>query len=315
MASRLRADPAIAAVVPDAVRQFAPLGGGPGAAIPAAPTPVGQARASSPAAGQRICPASPGQPLIEPEARTVLNVPGAQQIVTGTGIRVGIIADGIDPDNPDLIRANGQHVIFDYQDFSGFGPGAPTDGREAFLDAGTIAAQGNRTYDLSGFVNPAHPLPPGCTIKIEGIAPGANLVVLNVAGSDAGFFDSQAIQAIQWAVLHDHVNVLNESFGGNPIPNTENDPLALADRAAVAAGVTVVASTGDDRTGQQHRLADHHARRDRGRRDHHLPGVPPDHQVRHPAGAGQLAERQHHRAELRRRQRVRPAHRGRGRPW
>ena len=96
-------------------------------------------------------------------------------------------------------------------------------------------------------MNPAHPLPPGCTIKIEGIAPGASLAVLNVAGSSSPyFFNSQVIQAIQWAVLHDHVNVLNESLGSNPIPNTQDDPLALADRAAVAAGVTVVASAGDD---------------------------------------------------------------------
>ena len=174
-----------------------------------------------------------------------MNVDAANQIVNGSGVKVGIIADGIDPNNPDLIRANGQHVIFDYQDFSGFGLGAPTDGREAFLDAGTIASQGHQTYDLSGFVNPAHPLPPGCNIKIKGIAPGASLAVLNVAGSNAGFFNSQIIQAIEWAVLHDHVNVLNESIGGNPIPNTEDDPVALADQAAVAAGVTVVASSGD----------------------------------------------------------------------
>ena len=174
-----------------------------------------------------------------------MNVDAAERIADGTGIKVGIIADGIDPNNPDLIRANGQHVIFDFQDFSGFGPGAPTDGREAFLDAGSIASQGNQTYDLSGFVNPAHPLPPGCNIKIEGIAPGASLAVLNVAGPNPGFFNSQIIQAIQWAVLHDHVNVLNESIGGNPIPNTQNDPVALADQAAVAAGVTVVSSSGD----------------------------------------------------------------------
>ena len=89
-----------------------------------------------------------------------MNVDAAEQVVDGTGIKVGIIADGIDPDNPDLIRADGVHVIFDYQDFSGFSNSAPTDGREAFLDAGTIASQGNQTYDLSGFVNPAHPLPP-----------------------------------------------------------------------------------------------------------------------------------------------------------
>jgi subtilisin family serine protease len=241
MASRLRDNPAVSEVVPDAMRPFASLGSGAGAASQAAmPGNSGQASGT-----QQICPANPADPLIEPEARQVMNVDAANQIVNGSGVKVGIIADGIDPNNPDLIRANGQHVIFDYQDFSGFGLGAPTDGREAFLDAGTIASQGNQTYDLSGFVNPAHPLPPGCNIKIKGIAPGASLAVLNVAGSNAGFFNSQIIQAIEWAVLHDHVNVLNESIGGNPIPNTENDPVALADQAAVAAGVTVVASSGD----------------------------------------------------------------------
>jgi len=240
-ASRLAANAAVSAVVPDAMQQFPSEVSEPGPAVPAS-----AAKTGSPAtATQQICPSDPAKPLIEPEARQVMNVDAADQIVNGTGVKVGIIADGIDPNNPDLIRANGQHVIFDYEDFSGFGVGAPTDGREAFLDAGTIASQGNQTYDLSGFVNPAHPLPPGCTIKIEGVAPGASLAVLNVAGPNAGFFNSQIIQAVEWAVLHDHVNVLNESIGGNPIPNTENDPVALADAAAVAAGVTVVASSGD----------------------------------------------------------------------
>ena len=242
---RLQANPAVSAVVPDAVRHFAPLGSGPGAATPSGLTAQQHGAAATAAAAQQICPASPSKPLIEPEARTVMNVAAAEKIATGKGVKVGIIADGIDPDNPDLIRPDGQHVIFDYRDFSGFGPTAPTDGREAFLDAGTIASQGNQTYDLSGFVNPAHPLPAGCNIKIKGIAPGASLAVLNVAGSAAGFFNSQIIQAVQWAVLHDHVNVLNESIGANPIPNTQNDPVALADQAAVAAGVTVVASSGD----------------------------------------------------------------------
>ncbi len=242
-ASKLQANSAVRAVVPDTMRHFASLGSGAGPVFPHAARRGHRGTVNAP--NQQICPANPAQPLIEPEAREVMNVNAADQIVNGAGIKVGIIADGIDPNNPDLIRAGGQHVIFDYQDFSGFGPGAPTDGRESFLDAGTIASQGNQTYDLSGFVNPAHPLPPGCNIKIEGIAPGASLAVLNVAGPNPGFFNSQIIQAVEWAVLHDHVNVLNESIGGNPIPNTQNDPVALADQAAVAAGVTVVASSGD----------------------------------------------------------------------
>src|SRR5215470_8642100 len=233
---RLKANSAVQAVVPDTMRHFASLGSGAGPIFPAG---ARHHRALANAPNQQICPSNPAQPMVEPEAREVMNVDAAD------GIKVGIIADGIDPNNPDLIRASGQHVIFDFQDFSGFGNSAPTDGREAFLDAGTIASQGNQTYDLSGFVNPAHPLPPGCNIKIEGIAPGASLAVLNVAGPNPGFFNSQIIQAIEWAVLHDHVNVLNESIGGNPIPNTQDDPVALADQAAVAAGVTVVASSGD----------------------------------------------------------------------
>jgi len=241
-ASRLAANPAVSAVVPDATWNFAPLDSGPGPIFP--PVHRGhRSLAGDPA--QPICPANPADPLIEPEARQVMNVDAADQIVDGSGVKVGVIADGLDPGNPDLIRPDGQHVIFDYEDFSGFGPGAPTDGREAFLDAGTIASQGNEAYDLAGFVNPAHPLPPGCTIKIEGVAPGASLAVLNVAGSSAGFFSSQIVQAIDWAVLHDHVNVLNESFGASPVPNTQDDAVALADQAAVAAGVTVVASSGD----------------------------------------------------------------------
>jgi len=239
--SRLSASPAVMAVVPDAVRHLTQFGRGSGPAIPRS---VRRGHAS-PSAPQQVCPSDPSRPLVEPEARTVMNVDDAEQIADGTGIKVAIIADGIDPNNPDLIRANGQHVIFDYQDFSGFGTNAPTDGREAFLDAGTIASQANQTYDLSGFVNPAHPLPPGCTIRIKGIAPGASLAVLNLSGPNPGFFNSTIIQAIEWAVLHDHVNVLNESIGGNPVPNTQNDPVALADQAAVAAGVTVVASSGD----------------------------------------------------------------------
>ena len=135
------------------MRQFASLGSGAGPAFPAM---VRRHHGLVNSPTQQICPSNPAQPIVEPEAREVMNVAAANQIVDGTGIKVGIIADGIDPNNPDLIRPGGQHVIFDYQDFSGFGVGAPTDGRESFLDAGTIASQGNQTYDLSTFVNPAH---------------------------------------------------------------------------------------------------------------------------------------------------------------
>jgi hypothetical protein len=131
-------------------------------------------------------------------------------------------------------------VFVDYQDFSGDGPSAISDGREAFGDASSIAAQGTAVHDLSKFVNQAHPLPPGCNIRVVGVAPGASLVGLVFASN------SSILQAIDYAVSTDHVDVLNESFGLNTYPDTSTrNTLTLFNDAAVAAGVTVTVSSGD----------------------------------------------------------------------
>ena len=140
-----------------------------------------------PPATSTECPSDPAKPLLEPEALQLTHdayddssTPSAQQIATGKGVTVAFLADGLDINNPDFIRADGSHVIVDYQDFSGEGPNAPTPGGEAFGDASSIAAQGREVYDLSAFVNPSHPLPPGCNIRVLGMAPGASLVGLKV---------------------------------------------------------------------------------------------------------------------------------------
>jgi len=191
-------------------------------------------------------------PQLEPEALQLTNtafptatVPQAQNIVTGTGVTVGWIAEGLDPNNPEFIRPNGQHVFVDYQDFSGDGPNAPTGGGEAFGDAGSIAAQGAITYSLSNYVSPAHPTT--CQIRLLGMSPGASLVGLKVFGQQNTTTTSDFVQAIQYADTTGphHVDVLNESFGGNPYPDNENDPITLANDQAIRDGVTVVASSGD----------------------------------------------------------------------
>ena len=138
---------------------------------------------------------------------------------------------------------NGKSVFVDYQDFSGDGPNAPTTGGEAFLDAGSIAAQGRQVYDVNSWL--VDKLAKPCPIRILGMAPGADLVGLKVFGRSDATTESAFVQAIDYAVSVDEVDVLNESFGGNPYPDLANDPISIANSNAVSAGVTVTVSSGD----------------------------------------------------------------------
>ncbi|GAA1963188.1 S8 family serine peptidase [Catenulispora subtropica] len=253
-AAHLRQDPSVAAVVSDQQHVVKKLTDAQKAAIRDA------ADASAGADGQTpadkvipgTCPADPSKPLLEPEALQTTNTaftdknrPQAQNLVDGKGVKVAWIADGLDVDNPDFIRADGSPVFTDYQDFSGTDPNGDESGGEAFGDASSIAAQGRQVYDLSKFVMPGHALPAGCNITVRGVAPGASLVGLNVFGAADLVFDSTVVQAVDYAVNVANVDVINESLGSNAQPTAGLDVTSMADEAAVAAGVTVVTSTGD----------------------------------------------------------------------
>jgi hypothetical protein len=135
-------------------------------------------------------------------------------------------------------------VFIDYRDFTGDGPNAPTGGEEAFGDATDIAAQGRQVYDLANFVNPAHPLPPGCNITVRGVAPGASLIGMKVFGA-GGAFASVIVQGIDWAVTQDHADILSESFGDFTMPDTARDIIKQFNDAAVRSGIVVSQGSSD----------------------------------------------------------------------
>ncbi|MBV9605820.1 MAG: protease inhibitor I9 family protein [Solirubrobacterales bacterium] len=238
--AQLKSNPAVSQVVPDQVIRLAPAqvtGNG------------GSATGTTPSG---VC-APAGKVQLNPQALETIHadsdVPGAQTArslgFTGAGVTVGFIADGLDINNPDFIRSTGQHVFIDYKDFSGEGTSVPTGGEEAFGDASSIAAQGRQVYNVAGYG--PHAVTGTCDIRVEGVAPGASLVGLDIFGAEDAGFNSSFLQAIDYAVGTDHVNVLNESLGNNYYPDDQAtlDVIKQANDNATAAGTTVTVSSGD----------------------------------------------------------------------
>ena len=227
-AANLRRNPAVLAVAPDVVVK------GPSSnanLLPRATRATAHAasrmspRAAS--SSKKVC-GSANAPLLEPQAlhlinadnRTNANSPltsgpkSAHSLgYTGAGVNIAVFPDGIDPKLPDFQR-NGQSAVTDYRDFSGEGPNAPTGGGEAFGDVSSLVAQGNTTYNLDQEINPDFATAGGtCAVKVLGVAPGADVDVMKVFGSSNASFTSVILQGIDWAIQHDHADILSISIG------------------------------------------------------------------------------------------------------
>jgi subtilase family protein len=233
--SRLRSNPAVARIVPDDTIDVAPSTTGP----------------QGPPArlNQRLCPANPADPLLEPEALSVMHVETdnpddpnqASRIATGKGVIVAIQGMNDLAGNPNFQRADGSHVVIDAPDYT-----ADHSDGEFYGDASSVAGQGLITYDFAKEL-PFSGLPAGCTFRIKGVAPDASLVdsaQIDTPPSSTGLPESQVVAGIDHAVVVDHADVLSESFGFRQQPGRYSVFYAAND-AAIAAGVTVVVSSGD----------------------------------------------------------------------
>jgi Subtilase family len=249
----LAANPQVQAVVDDAVIPRKPrIRESLGSAVRAAAT------AAAPAAASGLCN------TLEPQALQLTNtafldstIPQAQlvrdgngELVTGKGVKVAVIfADGLDPTISGFSRPDGSPVFIDYQDFSGDAAGTPMSGAEAFLDASSIAAQDNPNgkpliFDISQYGGTVYPLPSPCNIRIRGMAPGAALIGVQLGDYGYNETTSDWVRGIEYAVA-DGADVIDETFALDLVPDTNKDPVSLANAAAVAAGVTVVSASGD----------------------------------------------------------------------
>ena len=86
------------------------------------------------------------------------------------------------------------------------------------------------------------------TARTPGIAPAAHLVSLKVLDQHGGGVISDVIAAFEWAVANrvtHNIRVINLSVGARVTESYETDPLTLAAKRAVDAGIVVVTAAGN----------------------------------------------------------------------
>ena len=179
---------------------------------------------------------SPDRPLMA--FSHIETTTGAEQIrnlvsgttLNGKGIGIAIIDSGIDS-NHKLIRSSSGHPgIVKYSSF--LASSATTDKYGHGTHVASIASGGN---ELKGLY--------------QGVAPGANLINLRVLDDRGLGTISSLIAAIDWCIINKtlyNIRVINLSVGAVASDSYKNDPLCLATRRAVNAGIIVVAAAGND---------------------------------------------------------------------
>jgi serine protease AprX len=145
----------------------------------------------------------------------------------GSGVGVAIVDSGVAAWHDDL----GPSRVVHFVDFVNFQPTPYDDYGHGTHVAGIIAGSG---YDSGG--------------ARAGVAPGASLIVLKVLDADGQGYISNVIAAIDYAIAHRDaygIRILNLSVAAGVYESYLTDPLTLAARRAVEAGIVVVSAAGN----------------------------------------------------------------------
>jgi serine protease AprX len=148
----------------------------------------------------------------------------------GAGVGIAVIDSGVAPAHDDLSSWSGQRVDR-FVDFVN-GQTTPHDdyGHGSHV-AGIVAGNG---YDSGG--------------ARSGIAPAARLIVLKVLDGYGRGRISDVIAALDYAVSHKtslNIKIVNLSVATGVYESYDSDPLTLAAKSAVSAGIVVVAAAGN----------------------------------------------------------------------
>jgi serine protease AprX len=145
----------------------------------------------------------------------------------GTGVGVAIVDSGVASWHDDL----GSDRVARFVDFVTLQPSAYDDYGHGTHVAGIIAGSG---YDSGG--------------RRRGIAPGATLLVEKVLDGAGQGYISNVIAAIDYAIANKdalHLRVINLSVAAGVYESYTTDPLTLAAKRAVEAGLVVVTAAGN----------------------------------------------------------------------
>lgn len=145
----------------------------------------------------------------------------------GTGVGIAIIDSGVTSWHDDL----GSDRVTHFADFVNLQTQPYDDYGHGTHVAGILAGSG---YDSNG--------------ARRGVAPGSSLIVLKVLDGEGFGYISNVIAALDYAVAHRaqyHIRVINLSVAAGVYESYTTDPLTLATRRAVEAGIVVVTAAGN----------------------------------------------------------------------